>query len=485
MFRTRFAPSPTGYMHVGNLRTALYAYLIAKKENGTFVLRIEDTDQERFIEGAMNIIYNTLKDTGLNWDEGPDIGGKYGPYIQSERKEIYKEYAEKLVKQGGAYRCFCSKQRLDEMRTIQKASGIAQKYDGHCKCLTQEEIEQNLKNNVPYVIRQNIEKTGETTFVDEVYGVITTPNEILDENVLIKVDGFPTYNFANVIDDHLMNITHIIRGSEYLSSTPKYNLLYKAFGFEIPKYIHCPPVMKDANNKLSKRNGDASYEDLVENGFLKDAILNYIALLGWSPKGEKEIFTLKELVQEFSIDGMSKSPAIFDVKKLRHINAEYIKAMSLKEFFDVAMPFIKKVVKRNDIDFNLLAQVLQVRTECLSDFESQLDFIDELPQYSTDLYVHKKMKTSEETSLEVLKKLLLHLENVADKDFDVDTIHSIVTNLIEELQVKNGYVYFPFRVAMSGKALTPGGGVELSAILGKKDTVSRMQIAIEKLEQTV
>lgn len=482
MFRTRFAPSPTGYMHVGNLRTALYAYLVAKKEKGTFILRIEDTDQERFIEGAMDIIYSTLKDTGLNWDEGPDKGGEYGPYIQSERKEIYKKYADELIEKGGAYRCFCTKERLDEMKVIQKASSMAQKYDGHCRHLTDEEIENNLKNNVPYVIRQYIKETGETTFIDEVYGSITTPNEILDDNVLIKADGFPTYNFANVIDDYLMGITHVIRGSEYLSSTPKYNLLYEAFSFPIPKYIHCPPVMKDANHKLSKRNGDASYEDLVKEGYLKDAILNYIALLGWSPKGEQEIFTLDELVKEFSIDGMSKSPAIFDVKKLRHINSEYIKKMSADEFKDVAMPFIKRAVKREDVDFDLIANVLQVRTEMLGDIIEQLDFIDKLPDYNKDLYVHKKMKTDETTSLNVLELMLQKLENINKDDFNVSNIHNVVMELVKELDVKNGYVFFPFRVSMSGKALTPGGGVEIAAIIGKIESIDRLKIAINKLK---
>jgi len=483
MFRTRFAPSPTGYMHVGNLRTALYAYLIAKKEGGTFILRIEDTDQGRLIEGAMDIIFDTLRDTGLNWDEGPDKGGAYGPYIQSERRDIYKKYADELVEKGGAYHCFCTKERLDEMKIIQKASSIAQKYDGHCKSLSQEDIDDNIRNGIPYVIRQKICDKGETTFIDEIYGAITTQNEILDDNVLMKVDGFPTYNFANVIDDYLMKITHVIRGSEYLPSTPKYNLLYEALGFEIPKYIHCPPVMKDENNKLSKRNGDASYQDLIEEGFLKEAILNYIALLGWSPKGEKEIFSLKELIEEFSIDGMSKSPSIFDIKKLRYMNSEYIRAMSLENFTKLAKPFIEQTVKRDDVDFSLIAKVLQVRTEVLRDIPEQVDFIDTLPEYDTTLFVNKKMKTNEETSLEVLERILPKIEMIDGNDFNIEQIHDVVVELVKEMEVKNGYVFFPLRVATSGKAFTPGGGVEIASIIGKTDTLQRLNIAIEKLKK--
>ncbi|MGL5973532.1 MAG: glutamate--tRNA ligase [Oscillospiraceae bacterium] len=481
--RTRFAPSPTGYMHVGNLRTALYAYLICKKDNGNFLLRIEDTDQGRLVDGALDIIYDTLNDTGLVWDEGPDVGGDVGPYIQSERKNIYLDYAKKLIDAGDAYYCFCDKNRLDEMKVIQKASGMTPKYDGCCKKLTQKEVEEKMQQGIPCVVRQMIPEKGETTFEDEIYGNITTPNSTLDDNVLLKADGFPTYNFANVIDDHLMGITHVIRGSEYLSSTPKYNLLYNAFGFDIPKYIHCPPVMKDENNKLSKRNGDASYQDLVEKGFLKEAILNYIALLGWSPKGEKEIFSLDELKKEFSINGMSKSSAIFDIKKLRYINAKYIKNMTLDNFNKIALPFIRETVKREDVDFNLISKMLQVRTEVLDEIPEQVDFVDTLPDYSTDLYIHKKMKTDEKTSLEVIEKLLVKFENVDEDNFNVDNIHDEVMETVKELNVKNGYVFWPLRVATSGKAFTPGGGVEIAAIIGKKDTLNRMYIALDKLKQ--
>ena len=383
--RTRFAPSPTGYMHVGNLRTALYAYLTAKSMGGKMILRIEDTDQERQVEGAVDIIYNTMRDTGLLWDEGPDIGGPVGPYVQSERMGIYKEYALKLVEAGAAYFCFCDKERLEEVRELQKASGIAPQYDRHCRNLTPEEVQAKLDAGVPYVIRQKVPLEGTTTFDDVVYGSITVENSTLDDQVLLKADGFPTYNFANVVDDHLMGITHVIRGSEYLSSSPKYNLLYEAFGWEIPIYMHCPPVMKDATHKLSKRNGDASYQDLVEQGYLKEAILNYILLLGWSPKGEKEVFSLQEMIDAFDIHGISKSPAIFDTVKLRFLNGEYIRALTPEQFHDMALPWIRKGVKREDVDTGLIASLLQPRCEVLGDIPEQLDFIDELSDYSTEL----------------------------------------------------------------------------------------------------
>ena len=374
--RTRFAPSPTGYMHVGNLRTALYAFLKAKSAGGTFILRIEDTDQERYVEGAVDIIYNTLRETGLIWDEGPDIGGPVGPYVQSERMGMFKGYAEQLVKEGKAYYCFCDKERLDEMRLVQKASGQAPHYDGHCRSLSPQEVQAKLDAGLPYVIRQKMPKTGTTSFEDVVYGHIEVDNATLDDQILIKTDGMPTYNFANVVDDHLMGITHVIRGSEYLSSTPKYNLLYKDFGWDIPTYIHCPPVMKDAQNKLSKRNGDASYQDLVAKGYLKEAVLNYILLLGWSPKGEREIFTLPEMIEVFDESGIGKAPAIFDPAKLRYINAEYIRAMSEEAFFEKAEPYIDSVVK-TPCDKALLAQVLHQRCELMSDIPEQIDFIDE------------------------------------------------------------------------------------------------------------
>ena len=478
--RTRFAPSPTGYMHVGNLRTALYAYLTAKSMGGKMILRIEDTDQERQVEGAVDIIYNTMRDTGLLWDEGPDIGGPVGPYVQSERIGIYKEYALKLVELGAAYYCFCDKERLEEVRELQKASGIAPQYDRHCRNLTPEEVQAKLDAGEPYVIRQKVPLEGTTTFDDVVYGSITVENSTLDDQILLKADGFPTYNFANVVDDHLMGITHVIRGSEYLSSAPKYNLLYEAFGWEIPIYMHCPPVMKDATHKLSKRNGDASYQDLVAQGYLKEAILNYILLLGWSPKGEKEVFSLPEMIEAFDIHGISKSPAIFDTVKLRFLNGEYIRALTPEQFHDMALPWIRKGVKREDVDTKLIASLLQPRCEVLGDIPEQLDFIDELPDYSTDLYVSKKMKTNEETSLEILRQILPVME--AMDDFSDEAVHTAMFDLIAKLGVKNGHLLWPLRIALSGKQFTPGGGVEIAAILGKEESLKRLKKGIEKLE---
>ena len=478
--RTRFAPSPTGYMHVGNLRTALYAYLTAKSMGGKMILRIEDTDQERQVEGAVDIIYNTMRDTGLLWDEGPDIGGPVGPYVQSERIGIYKEYALKLVELGAAYYCFCDKERLEEVRELQKASGIAPQYDRHCRNLTPEEVQAKLDAGEPYVIRQKVPLEGTTTFDDVVYGSITVENSTLDDQILLKADGFPTYNFANVVDDHLMGITHVIRGSEYLSSAPKYNLLYEAFGWEIPIYMHCPPVMKDATHKLSKRNGDASYQDLVAQGYLKEAILNYILLLGWSPKGEKEVFSLPEMIEAFDIHGISKSPAIFDTVKLRFLNGEYIRALTPEQFHDMALPWIRKGVKREDVDTKLIASLLQPRCEVLGDIPEQLDFIDELPDYSTDLYVSKKMKTNEETSLEILRQILPVME--AMDDFSDEAVHTAMFDLIAKLGVKNGYLLWPLRIALSGKQFTPGGGGDIAAILGKEESLKRLKKGIEKLE---
>lgn len=479
--RTRFAPSPTGYMHVGNLRTALYAYLMAKSQNGTFILRIEDTDQERYVEGAVDIIYNTLKEAGLYWDEGPDIGGPVGPYVQSERMSMFKKYAEQLVESGHAYYCFCDKDRLDEVRVLQKASGIAPRYDGHCRNLSKEEVAEKLAAGIPYVIRQKMPTEGTTSFQDEVYGLITVDNNTLDDQVLIKADGMPTYNFANVVDDHTMGITHVIRGSEYLSSTPKYNLLYEAFGWEIPTYIHCPPVMKNATEKLSKRNGDASYQDLVAKGYLPAAIVNYLALLGWAPKGEQEIFTMEELKKEFSVSGISKSPSIFDNQKLDYINAEYIRQLSLEQFHEIALPWIRRTVKREDVDTRLIAKVLQARTEVLNQIPEQVDFIDCLPEYDTALYVHKKMKTNEETSLEALKAVLPVLESL--EDFTEGSIHTALFDLIAKLGVKNGYLLWPVRVAVSGKQFTPGGGIEICAILGKEESLNRIRKGIELLSK--
>ena len=478
--RTRFAPSPTGYMHVGNLRTALYAYLVAKKDGGTFILRIEDTDQQRKVEGAEDIIYNTLRQCGLRWDEGPDIGGPVGPYVQSERMGMFIDYAKQLVESGHAYYCFCDKDRLEQMKTIQKASGQPTRYDGHCRNLSKEEVEARLAAGEPYVIRQKMPLEGTTTFHDEIFGDITVENSTLDDQVLIKRDGMPTYNFANVVDDHLMGITHVIRGNEYLSSTPKYNLLYQAFGWEIPVYIHCPPVMKNATEKLSKRNGDASFEDLVAKGYLKDAVLNYIALLGWNPKGEEEIFTLDELVREFSPEDISKSPAIFDSQKLRYINAEYLRRMDEETFYETVLPWMKKGVAREDIDFHLLAQVLHARTEVLDEVPPQLDFIDALPDYSNDLYTHKKMKTNAETSLDALQKVLPVLEGI--EDFTLAPVHDALFALIAELGVKNGAVLWPLRVALTGKSFTPGGGVEMAVILGKEESLARIRKGIAQLQ---
>ncbi len=478
--RTRFAPSPTGYMHIGNLRTALYAYLIAKSKGGKFILRIEDTDQERYVDGAVDVIYKTMKDTGLIHDEGPDIGGDYGPYIQSERRSIYKEYAEKLVETGHAYYCFCTKERLEELRQRQTVMKVPTKYDGHCSKLSKEEIEANLKAGIPYVIRQKVPQYGKTTFHDEVFGDITVENAILDDNVLLKADGLPTYNFANVIDDHLMHITHIIRGSEYLSSTPKYNLLYEAFGWEIPKYIHVSPVMKDNGKKLSKREGDASYEDFINKGYLKEAIVNYIALLGWASGDEREKFTLAELVDAFDIKGISKSPAIFDEKKLAWLNGEYIRELTPEKFHEDALPYYKGVITNPEIDLKAVSELLQPRCERLSDIPEQVDFFDKLPEYDRELYTHKKMKTNPENSLEALKEVLPVLEGI--DDWTKENIHDRLIELVQKLELKNGRILWPVRVAVSGKAFTPGGGVELAAILGKKETIERIKKGIELLE---
>lgn len=481
--RTRFAPSPTGYMHIGNLRTALYTYLLAKKQGGKFILRIEDTDRERYVDGAVDVIYKTLRDCGLNWDEGPDVGGEFGPYIQSERMGMYKDYAEELVKKGEAYYCFCTKERLEELAAVQKASNISPMYDRHCRHLSQEEIDKNLAEGVPYVIRQAIPVDGATTFHDEIYGDITVENTILDDQILLKTDGMPTYNFANVIDDHTMGITHVVRGNEYLSSSPKYNLLYKAFGWEPPMYIHVEHIMKDAQHKLAKRDGDASFQDLLDKGYMTEAILNYILLLGWAPKGENEIFSLSEMIEAFDLSGISKSPAIFDPAKLKAINAQYVRALPIEEFTETATPYIRQTCKREDVDIGLLCSVLQPRCELFTDIPEQVDFIDKLPEYSLDLYVNKKMKTTQETSLDVLKKVLPVIENL--NEFTQESVHDALFKLIEEMGVKNGVVLFPLRVALSGRQVTPGGGVELSIILGKEDTVARIKKGIELLSAAV
>lgn len=477
--RTRFAPSPTGYMHIGNLRTALFTYIIAKKNGGDFILRIEDTDQGRLVEGATDVIYKTLRDCGLNWDEGPDVGGPVGPYIQSERMGMFKQYAVELVEKGEAYYCFCDKERLEEVRAIQEASGIMPMYDRHCRDLSKEEVQAKLDAGIPYVIRQKVPTEGEVTFHDELYGDITVPCSTLDDQILIKTDGMPTYNFANVVDDHLMGITHVVRGNEYLASAPKYNLLYEAFGWEVPKYIHVEHIMKDKQHKLSKRDGDASYQDLMEKGYLSEAVLNYIALLGWAPKGEQEIFTLEELIEEFDISGLSKSPAIFDAVKLKAINGEYIRKLSAEEFSEYATPYIRQAVKREDVDVLRIASLLQPRTELFTDIPEQIDFIDALPEYDNALYCHKKMKTNEENSLESLKCILPVIEGITD--WTEENIHDALFKLIEEKGVKNGIILWPLRVAVSGKSFTPGGGIELCVILGKDESIARIKKGIEKL----
>ena len=475
--RTRFAPSPTGYMHVGNLRTALYAYLMAKKHGGSFILRIEDTDRERYVEGAVDIIYDTLKDAGLLWDEGPDVGGEYGPYVQSERMGMYLDYGRQLVEKGGAYYCFCSKQELETRCADRATEGIV-RYDGHCAALDNEEIERRLAAGEPFVIRQKMPREGTTVFDDLVYGRIEVDNAELEDQILIKSDGMPTYNFANVIDDHTMGITHIVRGNEYLSSTPKYNLLYEAFGWEVPRYIHCAPVMKDETQKLSKRNGDASYQDLIAKGYLPQAVINYLALLGWAPKGEQEIFSLEELTAAFDVAGISKSPAIFDPEKLLYINSEYIRALPHEKYREYALPYIKQTVKR-DIDVDVLCAALQPRTEMFSDIPERLGFIDDLPEYGNELYEHKKMKTDAVTAKEALTDILPVLEQL--DDYSAAGVHATLFKLIEEKGVKNGFMLWPLRVALSGVPVSPGGGVELAAILGKEETLRRIRKALKQL----
>lgn len=477
--RTRFAPSPTGYMHVGNLRTALYAYLKAKSQGGTFILRIEDTDQERYVAGAVDVIYDTLRQTGLLWDEGPDIGGPVGPYVQSERMGMFKAYAEQLVRDGKAYYCFCTPERLEEMHAAQKAAGEAVgHYDGHCRNLTEQEVRARLAAGTPYVIRQKMPREGVTAFDDAVYGHIEVENAELEDQILIKTDGMPTYNFANVVDDHLMGITHVIRGSEYLSSTPKYNLLYQSFGWEVPVYIHCPPVMKDAQNKLSKRNGDASYQDLVAKGYLSEAVLNYILLLGWSPKGEEEIFTLEEMARLFDEKGISKSPAIFDPLKLRAINAEYIRRLPAETFRQMADPWISQAV-HVDIDRGLLCQNLQPRCEVLGDIPAQLDFFDAVLPFGPELYANKKQKTTPETAKQALQALLPLLQGL--EAWDKDSIFEACRRKAEQMEVKNGWLLYPLGIALSGKQRTPGGGTDLAAMLGRQETLARLQKALEQL----
>ena len=478
--RTRFAPSPTGRMHVGNLRTALYAYLIAKHEGGDFILRIEDTDQERYVEGAVEIIYHTLQETGLIHDEGPDKDGGTGPYVQSERQEkgIYLEYAKKLIEKGEAYYCFCDKERLESLKQDVAGKEIVM-YDKHCLHLPKEEIEANLAAGKPYVIRQNIPREGTTKFEDEIYGVIEVPNAELDDMILIKSDGFPTYNFANVVDDHLMGITHVVRGNEYLSSAPKYNRLYEAFGWEVPIYVHCPLITNEKHQKLSKRSGHSSYEDLIEQGFVTEAVVNYVAHLGWCPQDNKEIFSLKELAEAFEYRNMSKSPAVFDMVKLKWMNGEYIKAMNFDKFYERALPFIRETIHR-EVDDKKIAQMVKTRIEVFQDIPAMIDFFEEVPDYDLSMYTHKKMKTNAETSLGVLKDVIPLLE--AQEDFGNDALFEMLSAYAKDKGYKTGYVMWPIRTAASGKQTTPAGATEILEVIGKEESLGRIRRAIEKLE---
>ena len=477
--RTRFAPSPTGYMHIGNLRSALYAYLFARANDGTFILRIEDTDQARYVDGAVDLIYRVLKECGMNWDEGPDIGGDYGPYVQSERKAMYMPYAEQLIKSGHAYRCFCTKEELDERRQAAQERGETFKYDKHCMHLSEAEIQAKLDAGVPYVIRQNVPTEGKTSFSDEIFGEITVDNSELDDNILIKADGMPTYNFANVIDDHTMGITHVMRGMEYLASTPKYNLLYEAFGWEIPKYIHMPPVMRDAQHKLSKRDGDASYEDFTSKGYLKEAIINYISLLGWNPGDDREKFTLDELISAFSLKGMSKSPAIFDPAKLRWLNAEYIREMDEESFTRAAMPWYEKAGIAH-MDKSILYKILGQRVEVFCELPDMVDFLTKLDEdYSIELFTNKKSKTNTEISRDILKVIIPILE--ALPAWDETTIHDTLIGYAEQHEMKNGTLLWPIRIALAGKQVTPGGAIEIALLLGKDESMRRLRKGLEKL----
>ncbi len=474
--RTRFAPSPTGYMHVGNLRTALYTYLIARHDQGTFILRIEDTDQGRLVEGATDVIYRTMEECGLEHDEGPDVGGPVAPYIQSERRDTYGKYAELLCERGHAYYCFCEKTESAE------DTGEFEREENPCRSLTLDEAKARIAAGEPYVIRQRIPYEGTTTFHDASFGDVTVENKTLDDQVLLKRDGMPTYNFANVIDDHLMGITHVVRGSEYLSSAPKYNLLYEAFGWEVPTYVHCSPVMRDAQHKMSKRNGDPSYEDLKAQGFLTPAILNYVALLGWSPRGERaeqEFFTTEELIECFDLAGISKSPAIFDIEKLKYFNANYIRSLSAEDFCQVAAPYIRQSVKNEAYDVAEIASLLQARCEVLTDIPEKVDFFDSLPEYDVAFYTNKKSKTDAAVSLDMLQKVLPKLEGISD--WTVDAIHDTLVAYAEELGVKNATLMWPLRIAAAGKLVTPGGAVEICHILGKDETIRRVKAGIAKL----
>lgn len=480
--RTRYAPSPTGKMHVGNLRTALYEYLIAKHEGGDFILRIEDTDQERFVEGALDIIYHTMEMTGLKHDEGPDIGGACGPYVQSERVKsgLYLDYAKQLVEKGEAYYCFCDKHRLEtECKQVMEGKEIII-YDKHCLHLSKEEIQENLKAGKPYVIRQNNPTEGTTTFHDELYGDITVDNKELDDMILIKSDGYPTYNFANVIDDHLMGITHVVRGNEYISSSPKYQRLYDAFGWESPVYIHLPLITDDNHKKLSKRSGHSSFEDLIDQGFYPEAVVNYIALLGWSPEDNNEIFSLQDLIDQFDYHRINKSPSVFDMGKLKWMNGEYLKAMDPETFYPLAEPYVKEVITK-PYDLKKIMDLVKTRIEIFPDIKDLIDFFEELPEYDVAMYTHKKMKTNTENSYETLKEILPVLE--AAEDYSQDALHSLVFDFIAKKGCKNGIVLWPLRTAVSGKQMTPGGAFEIMEILGKEESLKRIRKGIELLEK--
>lgn len=476
--RTRFAPSPTGYLHLGGLRTALYTYLFTKKNNGVFILRIEDTDQERLVQGATEKIYKSLKLAGLNWDEGPDVGGPVGPYIQSERKDMYLPYAQQLVREGKAYYCFCTKEELAERRAAAEAEGKTWKYDKHCLQLSPEEIQAKLDAGVPYVIRQNIPESGEASFDDVLYGHISVDCSELDDNVLIKADGLPTYNFANVIDDHTMGITHVLRGNEYLSSTPKYNLLYDAFGWEKPVYIHLTPVMADSTRKLSKRHGDPSFEDLLDEGYLKDAVVNYISLVGWNPGDNREFFTMDELIEAFSLEGLSKSPAIFDKNKCRWMNAEYIRRMTPEEFTAAAMPWYEKAGIAH-MDKEILQRNLQPRVEVFGELPAMVDFLTRMPEFGEELYFSKKMKTNADTARRDLPVIIDTLEKLPE--WTEESVHTALLNLAAEQGVKNGVILWPARIAMAGKLVTPCGAIEIAVLLGREETLRRMKDSLAKL----
>lgn len=477
--RTRYAPSPTGRMHVGNLRTALYAYLIAKHEGGDFLLRIEDTDQGREVEGAVEIIRRTLIDTGLFWDEGPDKPGDCGPYVQSERVKagIYRKYAEELLEKGEAYYCFCTKERLEGLKTVVNGEEILH-YDKHCLSLSPEEVREKLASGIPYVIRQNNPRSGKTVFHDELYGDVEVENSELDDMVLIKSDGFPTYNFANVVDDHLMRISHVVRGNEYLSSSPKYNRLYEAFGWEVPKYVHCPLITDEQHRKLSKRSGHSSFEDLIEQGFVEEAVLNFVALLGWSPVGEQEIMSLPELVKSFDYKRISKSPAVFDMGKLRWMNSEYIKAMDFERYYQRALPFLRETIRR-ELDLRRIAEMVKSRIEIFPDIPQQVDFFEALPEYSTELYENRKTKNDTENSLKLLQEVLPLLEK--QEDFSNDALFSLLSAFGKERGYKTGFIMWPIRIALSGRKMTPAGATEILSVLGKEESLSRLRDGIRRL----